>query len=177
MRITVSFFKPLLAAAIYKTLLPSNIDSPVVYDPCAGFGGRLLGFKSIYPNGKYIGCEINPETYNELKELVSKCGFKDVELYNVPCQEFKLNEKVDLTFTSIPYFNLEVYSNGNLNLSFEEWENSFIRYIESLPNCFINLNVELAKQLNWSTIHSKLIMNKSHFNKSNNQKFEVIVQV
>jgi len=59
-RHTISFFKPILASAIYEHYL-GDISNPTVFDPCCGFGGRLLGFKGKYPGGTYIGCEPDVE--------------------------------------------------------------------------------------------------------------------
>jgi hypothetical protein len=116
-RYTISFFKPVLAAAIYKEFIGDN-NTPVVIDPCAGFGGRLLGFKSIYPNGKYIGIEPNKETYDELVKLSE--NFSNIELHNCEIEDYTGSKNCDLTFTSIPYFDLEDYSNDIYYSSFNE---------------------------------------------------------
>ena len=106
-RYTISFYKPVLAAKIYKTFLNNNIN-PIVLDPCAGFGGRMLGFKSLYPNGTYIGIEPREKTFNELKKLAK--NFNNVELFNCKIEDFKDKyNNYDLVFTSIPYFDLENY--------------------------------------------------------------------
>ena len=78
-RINVSFFKPMVAANIYKHYLGDK-SNPVVFDPCFGFGGRLLGFKSIYPNGKYIGVDYDVNGYNNIQKLSDQ--FENVELFN-----------------------------------------------------------------------------------------------
>jgi hypothetical protein len=80
-RYCVSFFRPVLASTIYENYL-GKIDTPNVLDPCAGFGGRLIGFKLKYPNGKYVGVEPSKETYDGLCSIVDMFGFTNVELYN-----------------------------------------------------------------------------------------------
>jgi len=105
-RYTVSFFKPLLAAAVYKYFLKDH-KKPIVLDLCAGFGGRLLGFKSIYPNGTYIGLEPNKKRFDELEVLAS--NFNNVKIYNIKAEDFKICNNYNLVFTSIPYYDLENY--------------------------------------------------------------------
>jgi len=179
-RITVSFFKPLLAASIYKKYIGDKIN-PIVMDPCCGFGGRLLGFKSVYPNGTYIGCEPNIETYNELIQLVKDAGWKDVYLYNCKFESFILPNcyDFDLIFTSIPYYDMETYSNNTEYKSFDEWKNVFIGSIELYKNqnCYINISEELAKRLGWNNIDSYIISNRSHFDSKDGYKQEIIVKI
>lgn len=172
---TVSFFKPIVATSIYDHYLTNKIN-PIVFDPCCGFGGRLLGFKSKYPNGKYIGLEPNIDTYNELKFLSST--FTDVCLYNVKLEDFDVNIDYDIAFTSIPYFDLETYSSSVSYDSFEDWKETFINKLLSYPRILINMSESLAEKLKLTdNIDSYLSNQSSHFNKNNNQKREVIVKL
>jgi hypothetical protein len=180
-RITISFFKPLLAAAIYKHYL-GTVKSPVVLDPCCGFGGRLLGFKSQYPNGKYIGCEPNVDTYNELMELRRTAKWEDsVEIYNCKFEDFTnwRNNKFDLVFTSIPYYDVEIYSNPVEYASFDDWRNTFIKSIEhySGMSCYINAPKELCNKLGWITVDSYIVSNRSHFDKKEGKKKDLIIKL
>ena len=113
-RLVISWFKPSLAYYLYKKYL-GNKQNPVVFDPCCGFGARLLGFKSAYPNGTYIGCQPNIQTYKQLLKLKQQFQKLDstyintIFLYNCKFQQFSIN-KYDLAFTSIPYYDLEQYN-------------------------------------------------------------------
>lgn len=174
-RYTISFFKPVLAAAIYKKLL-GDLKSPTVFDPCAGFGGRLLGFKSAYPSGTYIGIEPNPDTYYELQSLVDECGFTNVKLYNTTLELFTDNIDYDILFTSIPYFDREIYSNSVDYADFSEWKSLFLEKIFSYQNSYINMSQTLydnaaINNIIWGNIQ----LNTSHFNKNTNIKHELIV--
>ena len=173
-RITISFFKPLLAAAIYKYFLGNN-KTPVVIDPCAGFGARLLGFKSIYPHGTYIGIEPNIETYNELKILAK--NFSNVKLYNCKLEDYEDSRKCNLTFTSIPYFDTEIYSNNVEYSSIYEWKNTFIEELLTFDNLVVNIPSKLESL--FEGVHRKhyLVSNTSHFNKLNVNKSELILQM
>ena len=171
-RYTVSFFKPLLAAAIYKHFL-NDKQSPVVFDPCCGFGGRLLAFKSLYPNGTYIGCEPNIETYNELQEIAN--NFTNVTIHNCKVEDFNLDCDVDLTFTSIPYYDLETYSNPIEYKSVTDWRNTFLSKIKSLPNLVLNIPNTLRGDFDENVDEYFIKSNTSHFDKKTTTKTEYLL--
>lgn len=175
-RSSISFFKPLLAAYIYKSNL-GDINNPTVFDPSAGFGGRLLGFKSVYPNGKYIACEPNKKTYTELLNLVDELKLTNVELYNCKFEDFTINFDYDFAFTSIPYFDLETYSNPVDYNSFEDWENTFMNKILSLNKAIINLSQEVYDRCELNTpIKNYLINGKNHFKNMTNKELFIILK-
>lgn len=185
LRYYISFFKPIVASSIYKHFLGDNPISTVI-DPCSGFGGRLLGFKSIYPNGTYIGIEPNIETFNELlqlkKELIDvlKCDENTIQLFNTTCEEFIENNpniQANLTFTSIPYYDIEEYSNSISYKSFDDWKEKFIdNGINKYPNKVINLPHNLQSIIPNCTNKYYLYNNKSHFNKNDDKKQELVIQ-
>lgn len=142
----VSFFKPSLAAAIYRHYL-GNVERPAVFDPSAGFGARLLAFKSLYPDGTYIGCEPNPRTFAELEALVREAGFTGVVLHNCKFEDLEEIPTYDLGFTSPPYFDLENYRNGVSYASFEDWVDKFWNKLVNLPNMYLNINWGLYDRL------------------------------
>lgn len=175
-RYTISFFKPLLAAAIYSEFL-GDMQNPVVLDPCAGFGGRMLGFKSRYPNGTYIGVEPNIDTFNELNEL-SK-NFTNVILYNCKIEDLDqelLPENIDLTFTSIPYYDLETYSNPMEYGNTDEWRKTFLSAVRCLPNLIINIPQQLRFEFEEPCEEYRILQNTSHFDKGPNTKFEYLLK-
>lgn len=165
-RFTISFFKPILAAAIYKEYLKDK-KQPIVIDPCAGFGGRLLGFKSIYPEGTYIGIEPNEDTFSELEKLTEESGFRNVKLHNCKFEDFiDIPNNYDLVFTSIPYFDIEVYSQNIEYKDFTEWKDKFFNKFYEFHNVRINLNQELYDKINnldKSEVEFKILNNSSHF--------------
>ena len=104
---TGSIFKAAVAREIFKDIID---DKMKVYDYSCGFGTRLLGLMSLQKNVKYIGVEPNTETYNSLLKLIKDFNF-NADIYNIGSEDFTSKEKVDIAFSSPPYFNLEVYSN------------------------------------------------------------------
>ena len=173
-RNTISFFKPILAASIYNHYLPKNIENPIVFDPCCGFGGRILGFKSLFPHGKYIGLEPNKKIYGELSILSSK--FEDNnELYNCKLEDFNKNIKYDICFTSIPYFDLENYNNYFDYNSYSQWKKEFIDKLLTYNKLIINMSEELCNKLNLNKyIDSYIIKSQSHFG---NKEKEVMIKL
>ena len=65
----VSNFRPTAASTIYLHFL-KDVKNSVVWDPCAGFSGRLLG-ACLAGVGKYVGCDPCVLTYEGLKKTKS----------------------------------------------------------------------------------------------------------
>lgn len=175
---TISFFKPLVAGAIYKEFI-SNKQKPIVLDPCCGFGGRLLGFKSIYPNGTYIGCEPNIDTYNELIEL-SK-NFNNVKIFNCRFEDFDgsiFENKFDLVFTSIPYYDLETYSNQQIYYNIEHWKDTFISSLLKYDNLLLNIPKDLEYLFADKKYETFYLRNNvaKHLSKNGKTKDELILK-
>lgn len=132
---SVDFFEPTLAAAIYKKYLGDSL-TPVVFDPAAGFGARLLAFKSAYPSGTYIGCETNEETFQELQELVKEAKFSNVVLYSQKPGELP---EYDFGFTSLSDF--KVANN------YRESEDVLWKRLVSLPNMHVLISSQQYESL------------------------------
>lgn len=117
--------------------------SSVVFDPCAGWGGRMLG--SIANGCKYYAFEPNTQTYNNLQKLVS---FLNVENMATIINDSILNfhkynvEKADVCLTSPPYFDLEKYceeKTQSINgiATYDEWIEKFLDPV--IKTCIDNL--------------------------------------
>lgn len=172
---TISFFKPLVAAGIYRHYL-GDIKEPTVFDPCCGFGGRLLGFKSLYPDGVYVGCEPNVNTYNELVDLGG--NFSNISIYNCKLEDFNGCVDYDIAFTSIPYFDLEDYNNGVEYYNFNDWVSTFISKLLTYPRLIINMPKDLCMLLGLDDfIDGYLVNNRSHLSKDKEYKREVLLKI
>lgn len=114
-------------------------QSGLLFDPCAGWGGRMLGTVSC--GWKYVSCEPNKVTYDHLCELVEFLEIEDfVELHNIPVEDFDIKTlgPVDIVLTSPPYFNLEVYTSGpgqsyNKYPTYAEWSDRWLKPL--IQNC------------------------------------------
>jgi tRNA1(Val) A37 N6-methylase TrmN6 len=112
----VSRFKPMAAKAIWERYAPEN---GLVYDYACGWGGRLIGAASSKKNLMYIGVDPEPRTHACLLNLrdairqTYKDATRGAEIYKMGSEDFCPDEyvgKVDVAFSSPPYFNLEEYS-------------------------------------------------------------------
>lgn len=127
----VNEFPPFVARQVY--LQYGNKPNLKVLDPCAGWGGRMIGCASI-PNTTYTAFEPSTETYEGLlklgewlKTLQPTFNYK---LYKLPYEDSQLNELFDVALTSPPYYNTEHYSDEPTNSlnkfdSYDKWVNGF----------------------------------------------------
>ena len=118
----------------------------VVLDPCAGWGGRMLGAVSY--GAHYIAFEPNTTTYDNLMKIVNFLGIQNkvtlmcddalnMKKYNLP--------KVDLVLTSPPYFDLEVYTHEptqsiTKTSTYQDWADGFLCEIIKLGIEHLNPN-------------------------------------
>lgn len=125
-----SFYRPHFSRQI---ILNTNIEEGLLFDPCAGWGGRMLG--TVSAGWHYVACEPNVETYNNLMRLINFLGIQNsVTLHNIPAEDFdykSLQGKVDIVLTSPPYFNLEVYTNStnqsyHKHNTYQTWVNDWL---------------------------------------------------
>lgn len=91
-----------------------------IYDPCAGWGQRLLGSHNI----KYIGNDIDARTTEGLVKIKNEFNL-NAYIYNNDATCFSPDCEYDAVFTCPPYFNVEEYTGENTSTkrypSYEEW--------------------------------------------------------
>jgi hypothetical protein len=151
----VSNFRPSGAAAIYNKYLPET--GGVVFDPSAGFGGRLLGALGCRKVKRYVACDPATETFtglqkmkNELLPAATRTLRRNmgVELYPCGSEDMRLNlqpSSVDCVLWSPPYYDTEKYSVERTQsyLKFptrESWLEGFVG--ATLDNIAYALNAE-----------------------------------
>lgn len=104
---STSFFKPDIAK--FMALKYSN-ENDTIFDMSIGFGGRLLG--TISANRKYIGTD--PLTAPEVENMAEFLKFdkNNYTLIQSGSENYCGGENsVDFVYSSIPYFDQELYSN------------------------------------------------------------------
>jgi len=149
----VGSFKATAAAAIYNL----NVSpGDTVYDPCAGFGGRLLGAARVGAN--YLGVEPSTKTYIGLKQVAEDyCPDIKTEFLQECAEEYcPAQSSVDFVLSRPPYFNREEYSQEKTQsyLKFpdkEKWLEGFLaKMIRNVhralkPGKYLALNVHNYK--------------------------------
>ena len=137
-------FPPLTARLIYEKYLGGlNQDEYIVYDMCSGWGGRLLGSLSSQLKIHYVGTDVNSNNkgcYESLGNFYNdNCnGTNTFEMFDVGCEVIdthkrfkKYKGKLDLCFTSPPYFDREQYSDDKEQSyikypNYDDWVNGFL---------------------------------------------------
>lgn len=124
-----SHFSPFWA----KQFIQDN-GSKAIYDPCGGWGHRLLGICSN-PSVHYIYNDFWDKTFNGVKNIVLHHKIKNASLYNLKCEELVPSEDYDTIFTCPPYFNLEKYNNKEFvnYADFTNWWSAAVNLF--LKNC------------------------------------------
>jgi len=136
-----TMYRPQMAKMACLTYKPE-----IVLDPCAGWGGRMLGV--VASGARYIAFEPNTTTYNNILKLAK---FLNIEnRIQIICDDarnmLKYNlPKVDMILTSPPYFDLEVYTHENTQSitntsTYEMWVEDFLNDIMDKSTSLLNPN-------------------------------------
>jgi hypothetical protein len=149
-------FPPMVAKYLYEKFTEEfkDQDKIVVYDPSAGWGGRITGAMAVKADRKihYIGTDPNPDLWMEDEQMMrhellaryfNQCIFRKhkntYQLFRHGSEEIhkdkdfkKWKGKVDFVFSSPPYFAKEIYSNDEGQSykkfpTYAEWRDGFLR--------------------------------------------------
>lgn len=102
---TPSVFRPAVAKFVYQRFAVNG----VVWDPCSGYGGRLLGAMAAGVS-LYMGTDIERATVEGNQRLAETLGVAArCKLVRHQAEDFDPEVGLDLVFTSPPYFDLEAY--------------------------------------------------------------------
>jgi len=130
----------------YRTVTSKSIiqfyKAKRVLDPCSGWGGRLLGCLASGDDYYYVGCEPDPNTAKGLNNIladptipvtVRSRGMIIEKPAEIALSELEQMEKFDMILTSPPYFNLELYTDGeqstNIYNSWDSWSKKWLKKI------------------------------------------------
>lgn len=149
---TPGVFRPAIAKFMYETYCP---EGGKVWDPCAGWGGRLMGAAAA--GVQYVGTDVEPETVQGNQKLAEMLGY-DAQVVQHPAQTFELPGPVDMVFTSPPYFNVEHYGGSDDQsfrefADFETWSQGFMKPL--IERAFTGLRKEGVLALNVADVHHR----------------------
>lgn len=140
-----SFYRPHLAKQVCMKQMEysGDITPGRVFDPCMGWGGRLLG--SVAQGWTYIGCDPNPVTFANLERMTNFLGIQNrIRMHNIGAEKFDYTrmDPVDVVITSPPYFNLEVYTGDpeqsyNQHSTYSDWRDKW--YVPLIESCLSRL--------------------------------------
>lgn len=132
----VTNFNPVVARKIYERYVP--FQEATIFDFSCGFGSRMLGALSSKYNYQYIGVDPYEELYLRLLTfsnwiLTTLKNNATSQIFNVGSEHFipKLVGKVDVSFSSPPYFNYEKYTESDSQSyikypTYEEWLQNYV---------------------------------------------------
>jgi hypothetical protein len=118
---SISIFKPIIAVSIYKKYNPTSI-----LDPCAGWGGRMIGANAL--NIKYTGIDTNTNLIEPYNQMIKHLNGQIINMIWKDCLSVDYSTiDYDLVLTSPPYFNIEAYNNMPCRSKLEwiEWYKTF----------------------------------------------------
>ena len=125
-------------ASLARDLINEFSDGGKVLDPCAGWGGRLVGFLASDAT-EYDGtdaspyqCEGDKLIYDTFQDVTQ--GEKQVSITCSPFEKRTLrNAYFDMAITSPPYFDTEKYIGGEqsreTSSNYEQWRDTFYRVL------------------------------------------------
>jgi 16S rRNA G966 N2-methylase RsmD len=133
----VTMYRPLMAKKVVSYLVDKDKLTEVrVLDVCAGWGGRMIGAKSVDSiKVHYTGIDPCAKTYEALRAIRDELELTNVTLINKPAevalQEMDPSSKHDIALTSPPYYNLEIYSDeptqSIVSDGYQAWLNKFLK--------------------------------------------------
>jgi len=149
-------FRPALAKVLVDRFCQ---DGGRVFDPCGGWGGRLLGTLLSSRQPSYEACEPQPDTYKGLQALHQWLsgyfpGMKSRGVLHPDlAEDMSFPSGVDMVMTSPPYWCKEVYGHqpylaGNRYKTYAAWLRGFWepviqKAVEALrPGGWLVLNVD-----------------------------------
>ena len=138
-----SFYRPHFSKQLVEM---HGASQGILYDPCAGWGGRMLG--TVAGGWQYHACEPNAQTHANLQQMIQFIGAQNqAHIRCQPAETFDVSTigPVDAVLTSPPYFNLEVYNHSpdqsyNQHSTYSAWSDNWLKPL--IRHCLANLKTD-----------------------------------
>ena len=151
-----SGFNPQLCKWFYQWIV-DNVGIPmrsiICYDPCGGWGHRMIGSTKIE---KYIYNDLSKSTYEGVCNIKDRFEFFNAETYNEDARVFVPDDDFNVMFTCPPYYNVEEYECGKF-VNREEYDdliNKLFDVFKSKESCKVFGMViredMLGEHINWN---------------------------
>lgn len=144
---TPTNFQPSLARFLIETYAPNG---GVVLDPCAGYGGRLLGTLASSKSITYIGRDIELENVSSAAKMAEALGCSSrVKMTTAAVEDPELWPQADVVLTGPPYYDRENYGAASSEtvtkyVNFSGWVGGFLtklvlKSLEAAPMAIFNV--------------------------------------
>jgi G:T-mismatch repair DNA endonuclease (very short patch repair protein) len=126
-----SSFPSPLAKYVYERFIDK--EGLKVLDPCAGFGGRMIGSQSLPFDVSYTGVDPWTENIENLSIMRDWFGFEKCDLIHSPFEKVRLHDNsFDFAFTSPPHYTKESYTREDTQSiirypEYKEWIDKFLK--------------------------------------------------
>ena len=184
-------FPPLTARLLYEKYTDHiKQDEPLnIYDPSSGWGGRILGAMASKKRIHYIGTdpntdnwipELNKSRYEYVADFFNEHGLETNAFWEEPKNTYhyfclgsehvgdhpdyqQYKGKLDMVFTSPPYFDREQYSEDDEQSfksypMYSDWRDNFLK--PTLTNAYESLRND--RYLLWNIADIKIGKDKYH---------------
>ena len=151
-----------------------------VYDPCGGWGHRLLGFKN---HKQYIYNDISLPTLLNCEKLAKDQNITNCKFYNQDAA-LPIQDEYDVVFTCPPYFNKEIFTSAGAEnyteKQFIEWWNEVLNNLKpKTGEIYIVINSNYLKYFVSNDYKYEIVntsLRKSHYHKNTKESSEIIVK-
>lgn len=153
----ITFFKPSTAKFLVERFTEPGAK---VFDPCAGWGGRMLG--TLSAGRSYVGCDTNPAIREYAIKMIADLGiFAEADIKIMSCLDFDRGNEFDMAFTSPPYENLEVYEGMT---PFGSEDDYFVNFLmPMIDQCLISVKTDCPVCINVSPKIYETLVGKYHY--------------
>lgn len=123
-------------ASVMKDVI-KDYDIKSVYDPCAGWGERMLCCNA--EKISYMGVDINPNLDDGYRRMIDELRLKDCQFVVGDSASISISGDFDAVITCPPYHNVEHYSDiGIENSSYDEFLDWWKQVVmNSKTNCHV----------------------------------------
>jgi len=172
----VSNFRPTIAKWACEKFV-SPLGGGNVLDPCAGYGGRLMG-ALCSPINSYTGIDPNKISIDgnlALGKHIRSVAKEEPPWYlflNIPFEDYDPipSKKFDFIFTSPPYFDIEKYSTDETQSyirykTYAKWVEKFLKVLIEKSNLLLRDNCYFALNVAGKLIEDTLCIGNNVFGK------------
>lgn len=149
----------------------------VCYDPCGGWGHRVLGGLSLE---KYIYNDLSQKTKLNVDCMLKKLSIRNTVTSCNDARSYVPAEDFDSMFTCPPYFNLEKYECGEFKskADFDSFIDSLFNVFQKKQSCKVfGLVIRedlLAGHKGYAEKHILTVQRKKHLNSTSNKHDECL---